>query len=137
MNRHQRRTAAKSAKITPGPRATTPAALCELGFSLLQVGQVVEAEGCSRQALTQEPDYADAMHLMGIVAFHNRQYDHAVEWIALALRQVPKAEYLLSLGNALQQLGRLDEALKAYDRGVMFKPEDAELWKSKIGRAHV
>jgi len=129
MNRHQRRTAAKSAKITPGPRATTPAALCELGFSLLQVGQVAEAEGCSRQALTQEPDYADAMHLMGIVAFHNRQYDHAVEWIALALRQVPKPEYLLSLGNALQQAGRLDEALKAYDRGVMFKPEDAELWK--------
>jgi len=23
-----------------------------------------------------------------------------------------------------------DEALKAYDRGVMFKPEDAELWTS-------
>jgi tetratricopeptide (TPR) repeat protein len=130
MNRHQRRTAAKSAKIAPGPRATTPAALCELGFSLLQAGQVAEAEGCSRQALTQQPDYADALHLMGIVAFHKRQYAHAVEWIAGALRQVPKPEYLLSLGNALQQLGRLDEALKAYDRGVMFKPEDAELWKS-------
>src|SRR2546423_1304641 len=140
MNRHQRRTAAKSAKITPGPRATTPAALCELGFKLLQAGRVAEAEGCSRQALTQQPDHADALHLMGIVAFHKQQYDHAVDWIAGALRQVPKPEYLLSLGNALQQLGRLDEALKAYDRGVMFRPEDAELWKSmgnvliKLGR---
>jgi tetratricopeptide (TPR) repeat protein len=140
MNRHQRRTVAKSAKITHGPRATTPAALCELGFSLLQAGQVAEAEGCSRQALTQQPDHADALHLMGTVAFHNQRYDHAVEWIAGAIRQVPKPEYLLSLGNALQQLGRLDEALKAYDRGVMFKPEDAELWKSmgnvliKLGR---
>jgi tetratricopeptide (TPR) repeat protein len=129
MNRHQRRTAAKSAKIAPGPRATTPAALCELGFSLLQAGQVAEAEGCSRQALTQQPDHANALHLMGIVAFHKQQYDHAVEWIAGAIRQVPKPEYLLSLGNALQELGRLDEALKAYDRGVMFEPEDAELWK--------
>ena len=130
MNRHQRRTAAKSVKIALGPRATTPAALCKLGFSLLQEGQVAEAEACSRQALTQQPDSADALHLMGIVAFHKQQYDHAVEWIAGAIRQGPKPEYLLSLGNALQQLGRLDEALKAYDRGVMFKPEDAELWKS-------
>src|SRR5258705_6790118 len=129
MNRHQRRTSAKSAKIAPGPRATTPAALCELGFSLLQAGQVAEAEGCSRQALTQQPDHADALHLMGTVAFRKQQYNHAVEWIAGALRQVPKPEYLLSLGNALQQSGRLEEALKAYDRGVMFEPEDAELWK--------
>ena len=82
MNRHQRRTAAKSAKIAPGPRATTPAALCEFGFKLLHAGQVAEAEGCSRQALTQQPDHADALHLMGIVAFHKQQYDHAVEWIA-------------------------------------------------------
>src|SRR6266487_2125769 len=130
MNRHQRRAVAKSAKIAPGPLATTPAALCELGFSLLQAGQVAEAEGCSRQALTQQPDHADALHLMGTVAFHKQQYNHAVEWIAGAIRQVPKSEYLLSLGNALQQSGRLEEALKAYDRGVMFKPEDAELWKS-------
>jgi tetratricopeptide (TPR) repeat protein len=130
MNRHQRRAAAKSAKTALGPRATTPAALCELGFSLLQAGQIAEAEGCSRQALTQQPDCADALHLMGVVAFHKQQYDHAIDWIAGAIRQVPKPEYLLSLGNALQQAGRLDEALKAYDRGVMFKPEDAELWKS-------
>jgi tetratricopeptide (TPR) repeat protein len=130
MNRHQRRAAAKSAKTAPTPRDTTPAALCELGFSLLQAGQVAEAEGCSRQALTQQPDYADALHLMGVVAFHKQQYGHAVEWIAGAIRQAPKPEYLMSLGNALQQLGRLDDALKAYDRGVMFKPEDAELWKS-------
>lgn len=130
MNRHQRRAAAKSAKVAPGPRAATPAALIELGFKLLQAGQVAEAEGCCRQALTQQPDYADALHLMGIVAFHKQQYGQAVEWIAGAIRQTPKPEYLSSLGNALQQLGRLDEALKAYDRGVMFKPEDAELWKS-------
>jgi tetratricopeptide (TPR) repeat protein len=129
MNRHQRRTAAKSAKITPGTHAITPAALCELGFNFLKAGQVAEAEACSRQALTQQPDHADALHLMGIVAFRKQQYDHAVEWIAGAIRQVPKPEYLLSLGNALQQSGRLEEALKAYDRGVMFKPEDAELWK--------
>jgi len=130
MNRHQRRAAAKTAKLAPEPSATTPAEHCVLGFKYLLADQVAEAERCARQALTLQPDYPDAQHLMGIVAFHRRQYDGALDWIVRAIRQVPKAEYLLSLGNALQPLGRLEEALKAYDRGVMFKPEDAELWKS-------
>src|SRR5689334_962373 len=130
MNRHQRRAAAKSAKIAADPRATTPAALSALGFNLLQSGQLAEAEGCSRQALAQQPDHADALHLMGVVAFHKQQYVQAIDWIAGAIRQMPKAEYLLSLGNVLQPLGRLEEALKAYDRGLMFTPEDAELWRS-------
>jgi tetratricopeptide (TPR) repeat protein len=130
MNRHQRRAAAKSAKIASGPRAATPTALCALGFNLLEAGQLAEAEGYARLALTQQPDHADALHLMGVVAFHKQQYAEAIEWIAGAIRQMPKPEYLLSLGNVLQQEGWLEEALKAYDRGVMFAPEDAELWKS-------
>jgi tetratricopeptide (TPR) repeat protein len=78
----------------------------------------------------QQPNFADGLHLMGVVAFSRQQYDHAIEWIAGALRQKPKPEYLLSLGHALHLLGRLEEALKAYDKGVTLKPDDAELWKS-------
>jgi tetratricopeptide (TPR) repeat protein len=130
MNRSQRRAATKSARFSLSPPAKTPVALCELGFALLRSGQVAEAEKHCRQALTQQPNFADALHLMGVIAIARQQYDHAVEWIAAALQQSPKPEYLLSLGNALQLLGRLDEALKAYDRGVALKPEDAGLWNS-------
>jgi tetratricopeptide (TPR) repeat protein len=130
MNRNQRRATAKSANLSPSSACTTPIALCELGFALLKSGQVAEAEKRCRQALTQQPNFADGLHLMGVIAFSRQQYDHAVEWIAAALRQTPKAEYLLSLGNALQLLGRLDEALKAYDKGVALNPDDAGLWNS-------
>ena len=130
MNRSQRRAAAKSANLTSSSSYTTLDALCELGFALLRSGQVAEAEKRCRQALTQQPNFADALHLMGVIAFARQQYDQAVEWIAAALQQSPKPEYLLSLGNALQLLGRLDEALKAYDRGVALKPDDAGLWNS-------
>ena len=130
MNRNQRRAAAKSAGLASSQAAATPAKLCELGFALLKSGQVDEADRCCRRALTQQPDLADGLHLMGIIALSRQQHDHAVEWIAGALRQAPKGEYLLSLGHALHFLGRLDEALKAYDKGVALDPSNAELWKS-------
>ena len=130
MKRNQRRAAVKPARLVSSLPARTPVALCELGFALLKSGQVAEADRCCRQALTQQPNFADGLHLMGVLAFARQQYDQAVEWIAGALRQTPKPEYLLSLGHALQRLGRLEEALKAYDKGVTLKPEDAELWKS-------
>ncbi len=133
MNRHQRRAAAKSEKIAPSPRASTPDELSELGFGLLQAGKIDEADGCCRQALTQQPDHAESLHLMGVIAVYRQRYDHAVEWIAGALRLAPKPEYLLSLGNALQLAGRPNDALKVYERGVALKPDDAELWQGMAG----
>jgi tetratricopeptide (TPR) repeat protein len=130
MNRNQRRAAAKSAGLASSGRATTPAALCELGFALLKSGQVAEADSYCRQALALQPDFADGLHLMGVIAFSRQQYDHAVEWIAGALRREPKSEYLLSIGHALQFQGRLEEALKAYDKGVALTPDEVELWKN-------
>jgi tetratricopeptide (TPR) repeat protein len=130
MNRNQRRATAKSARISYSPPAKTPEALCELGFALLKSGQVGDAERCCQQALSQQPNFADALHLMGMIAVSRRQYDHAVEWIAAALRQTPKAGYLLSLGNVLQLLGRMDEALSTFDKGVALKPDDVGLWSS-------
>jgi Flp pilus assembly protein TadD len=108
MNRNQRRVAAKTAKNQSSLSATTPDSLCELGFAFLKSGQVAEADRCCRQALMQQPNFADALHLMGIIDVSRQRYHHAVEWIAGALRQTPKPEYLHSFGNALQLLGRLE-----------------------------
>jgi tetratricopeptide (TPR) repeat protein len=65
---------------------------------------------------------------MGLLSHQAKQYDLAVEWMARAIRQDPKAAYLSSLGTTLQQQGRLEEALKAFDKAVQLKPDDAELW---------
>lgn len=73
------------------------------------------------------------MHLLGVLALHARQHDQAVEWFTRAIRKHPKAEYLSSLGIALKQQGRLDEALRVFDKAVQLKPDDAELWKHLAG----
>jgi tetratricopeptide (TPR) repeat protein len=123
MNRRERR--ARKSKS----EALTPAAQCEAGHRHLQAGQGLEAQLCCQRLLATDPNHAGALHLMGLIAFENKQYDHALEWIARAIAQDPKADYLASLGATLSRLGRHEEALKALDKAVQLKPDDAPLWK--------
>jgi tetratricopeptide (TPR) repeat protein len=130
MSRHDRRAAAKRSKARNTPSAaSTPSALYADGLKHYIAGRHLDAQACCQRALEIDLEHADTLHLLGLLSLQTRQYDHAVEWITRALRQTPKPEYLLSLGNALQLLGQLDEALKAYNQGVALKPDDAELWR--------
>src|SRR5579863_1947946 len=127
MNRRERRAAGPSHTASSGIRASTPAALCEAGQRLLESGQPLEAQLCCRQALAADPNYADALHLMGLISLEAHQHDHALEWFAKAIRHDAKPKYLASLGTALQQQQRYPEALSVFDKAVQLKPDDAEL----------
>ena len=127
MNRQERRAAGRKSQASePG----SPAALYEAGLRHLRAGQYLDAQICCQQALATDSNHADSLNLMGMLSLHAKQYDHAVEWGARALRQAPKPEYLVTLGTALQSQGRLEEALKAFDKAVQLKPDVAELWKN-------
>ncbi|MGO9357225.1 MAG: tetratricopeptide repeat protein [Xanthobacteraceae bacterium] len=133
MSRRERRLAAKKSKIVPNdPGAGTPAALHQAGLRHLQAGRHLDAQACCQQALAVDAHHADTLHLMGLLSLGARQYDHAIEWMARAIVQDPKAEYLSSLGTALQHLDRHDEARQAFERAVQLRPDDAELRK-KLG----
>ncbi len=137
MSRRERRAAAKKAGISSaGPGAGTAAALCEAGFRQMQAGRHLDAQLCCRQALALDPSHADTLHLMGLLSFHAKQNDHALEWISRAIGQQPKTDYLTSLGNVLANLGRHEEALKAFDKAVQLNPLDADLWRN-LGNALV
>jgi tetratricopeptide (TPR) repeat protein len=143
MKRRERQPVAKKSRRAPigqGPMVTnsrtshepseiTPAASYEAGLAHMQAGRYLDAQLCCQQALAVDPDQADTLHLLGLLSLQAKQHDHAVEWIARAIRQDPKPDYLASLGTTLQQQGRREEALKAFDKAVQRKPDDAELWK--------
>src|SRR5487761_2066596 len=131
MNRRERRSAASKAgvKLT-APVARTAAALYEAGLSQMQAGRDLDAQLCCRQALALDPNHADSLHLMGLLSLDARQYDHALEWIFRAIRQEPKAVYLTSLGSALVNQGRREEALRAFDMAVQLSPLDADVWRN-------
>jgi tetratricopeptide (TPR) repeat protein len=129
MNRRDRRAAARTPQANSnGPGVSGPAEPYQAGLRHMRAGRYLDAQICCQQALAADSNHADGLHLMGLLSVQSQQYDLALEWIARAIRQAPKAEYLSSLGTTLQQQGRLEEALKALDKAVQLKPDDAELW---------
>ncbi len=111
------------------PAEDTPEAYFQAGLRLLQAGQFTQAEQCGRQALTMDQGHADSLHLMGMLCVASKQYDLAIEWFAMAIRQRPDvADYFANLGMALERKGRLDEAIKSYDRALMLQPDQIEIW---------
>jgi tetratricopeptide (TPR) repeat protein len=119
---------ARKSKAPSDSIATTPSALYEAGLVHMLAGRYLEAQSHCHRALTADSGHADSLHLMGLLSIQSGQHDHAVEWIARAIRSGPKPEYLASLATALHRQGRLDEALKALDKAVQLKPDDPELW---------
>jgi tetratricopeptide (TPR) repeat protein len=91
-------------------------------------GRFLEALSGCEQALALDPDNADTMHLMGAVHLEAGQNELAVEWASRAIRRQPKAEFLSTLGLALSNLGRRDDALDVFDKAVQLRPDDARLW---------
>ncbi len=150
MNRRERRAAegrSQKASIGEGsttrsyqtankPRVSDPAALYEAGLAHMQDGRHLDAQICCQQALAANANHPDTLNLLGLLSLHAKQHDHAMEWIARAIRQDPKPAYLASLGTVLQQQGRYEEALRAVDQAVQLGSGDAELWR-QLGDVHV
>jgi tetratricopeptide (TPR) repeat protein len=130
MKRRERRAATKKAKVSQNTSdGDMVAALYEAGLQHLCAGRQLDAQVCCQQALAIAPQHADTLHLMGMASLQVGQHNHAVEWFARAIRQNPKTEYLSNLGVTLKQQGRLEEALKVFDKAAQLKPDEAELWK--------
>jgi tetratricopeptide (TPR) repeat protein len=131
MNRKQRRASDKHSKTSASPRTDTPAAYFEAGLRLLKAGQLAEAEACGSSALALDAGHAGSLHLMGMLCLLSRRSDLAIEWFAQAIRQDPTvSDYFFNLARALEQQGRVDDAVKSLDRGLALKPGSVGEWLS-------
>ncbi len=100
----------------------------ELGRALQyhQAGQFLMAEPIYRKILAANPDHADALHLLGVLAHQVGRHDIAIELIGRAIRNNPRAaHYHDNMGNAYTALGRLEEAVSSYRRALEIKPDYA------------
>ena len=143
MNRKQRRRASKLGQIPSNPAVKTGTVVVPPGVANLlgaglkhhQAGRLAEAEACYRRVLAAQPDHADALHLLGVVAHQAGRHDLAVELISQAIKQNGQnAAYFCSLGVALDNQGKLDEAVAAYRQAIRIKPDLAEA-HSNLGNA--
>jgi predicted O-linked N-acetylglucosamine transferase (SPINDLY family) len=96
---------------------------------------LAEAERVYLQILAAQPNHADALHHLGVIAQQSGRHDVAVEWIRQAIFINPHNPAAHSnLGEAYRLAGRLDEAVAAFRHALTLKPDLPETF-SNLGIA--
>jgi Flp pilus assembly protein TadD len=86
-------------------------------------GKMVEAEELYQRVLMQDPDHADALHLLGMVAYQTGRVATALNLIRKAIAVHSSApSYHSNLGNVLQSQGDLADAEASYRRALALAP---------------
>src|SRR5690348_14616691 len=88
-----------------------------------QAGRLAQAEQIYRQVLTQDPNDADALHLLGLIAHQVGRHDAAVDLISRAAAVRPEAEFFVNLAQAYRGLGQLQACADACARSVELGPD--------------
>lgn len=111
--------------VSAPPSVPTPARASappiESGLALQQAGRFAEAAAIYRQILTVDPKHADAMHLLGLVAFHEGDYVQSTEWIMRALSHVESEIFYGNLGNALAARNMQAAAIESFRQAIALK----------------
>ena len=106
--------------------ATIPEALA-YALQHHQAGHLLEAEHMYRQILAVEPNHADALHLLGVLAQQAGKHEIAVEYISRAIGQNSmEAAFHNNLGEAYRALASMSSAVACYRRALELKPDYAE-----------
>ena len=90
-----------------------------------QKGELQQAEAIYRQVLQLEPNNADALHLLGMIAYRAGKNETAIELIekAIAVNQAFPI-YHNNAGTVYHTLNKLDKAIACYHRALSLKPND-------------
>jgi tetratricopeptide (TPR) repeat protein len=116
-------------------RQTVQEAL-EQGLEHLKLSQLPEAEALFRKILTTAPRHPDALHLLGLIAYHDGRYGEAVSLIRRAIRHNPKSARLYnSLAQALLAQGDADAAIRNYRMALAHEPQHPDV-HANLGLAH-
>ncbi|HMD54491.1 MAG TPA: tetratricopeptide repeat protein, partial [Phycisphaerae bacterium] len=84
-----------------------------------QAGRLADAEALYRQILAQEPNNADALHLLGVIAHQIQKNQPASELIGRAITLNPTvALYHNNMGLVHTALGRLTDAGESYRTAI-------------------
>jgi predicted O-linked N-acetylglucosamine transferase (SPINDLY family) len=103
--------------------------------ALHRAGQLAQAEQAYRRILAYDPDHAECVHLLGVIAHQSGRSEAAAKLIGRAiLLNERSADFHSNLGTALYALGRLDEAECHYARAIELDPDHLDA-RNNLGNA--
>jgi predicted O-linked N-acetylglucosamine transferase (SPINDLY family) len=107
----------------------------EQAAALHRAGQLAQAEQAYRQILAVDPDHADSLHLLGVIAHQVGRSDTAVELIGKAIKLNDRcADFHSNIGTALHAIGLLIDAEEHYARAIELDPDHLDA-RNNLGNA--
>ncbi len=92
-----------------------------------QAGRFEDAETGYRAVLAGEPDNADALHLLGLIAHHHGNNEKAVDLIKRAMAVKDQtALYYCNLGGVLRAMCRTEEAVSVLNQAAQLDANNAD-----------
>jgi protein O-GlcNAc transferase len=99
----------------------------QVGMEQYRAGRLSEAERICQQVLQVDPNYPEALHLLGAIAHLVGKNESSVQLIQKAIHYAPSNPFFLNtLGEAYRGLRRLEDALACYDKALTIKADYAE-----------
>jgi Flp pilus assembly protein TadD len=125
--------AAANVPIAPSPPSDQALALAG---QHLQSGRLAEAETACRRILRARPDYAPALHLLGIILYRAGNLPGAIDLVRQAIMaDATVALYHCNLGEMARLSGQRDQALAAGRQALEIDPKLAHALNN-VGIVH-
>ncbi len=106
---------------------TTVAEAFAHALQLHRTGNWPQAEHAYLQIVDADPNHADALHSLGVLAYQTGRLDQAIEYVHRALSLNPQAaDYYSNLGLIYQAYNRLDESVASFRKALVLQPHFAE-----------
>tara|TARA_B100000965_G_scaffold282023_1_gene239850 strand:+ start:96 stop:2273 length:2178 start_codon:yes stop_codon:yes gene_type:complete len=99
---------------------------------LFQKGKSDEAKNLCIEALKEEPNNFDFLHLLGVITFREKDYKKSEEVISKAIKIKPNHVEIYDLyAFILLNLRKFDLAIKSWDEAIKLKPDYAEAYNNR------
>lgn len=98
----------------------------DLGIEHHRANRFAEAGACYETVLRGQPKRADALHLLGMIAYERRDYATATALLTKAIELKPSVPaFRASMGTVERAQGHHAQALEAYEAALQLKPDSA------------
>ena len=96
-----------------------------------KAGRFHEAETIYRRILSEEPEHAETLHLLGIMAYQQERLDDAIAYFQRAIESDSSVgKYHGNLGTVHAAAGRVEEAIDHLERAAILDPDNANVHNS-------
>ena len=100
--------------------------------ALFAAGALDPARACAESILDQQPQHAEALHVLGLISYREGRFADAVARLRRSVAISGQAATLSDLGAALRAGGKPDDAEAAYRQALLVQPDLDGPWQNLV-----